>query len=118
MLPNKNIINVLNDIKLFGAPCSLTVVSPWDNTLEIQVPPELHLGLCLGTRKTSTVLQLAPDNVTEDSGEEGEEEEKEERARSENNLSMESLALRRGKRKCQKPQYDMDKLLVCNIRKH
>ncbi|KAK5925572.1 hypothetical protein CgunFtcFv8_018085 [Champsocephalus gunnari] len=99
MLPNKNIIKVLNDIQLFGAPCSLTVVSSWDNTLEIQVPPELHFDMYHGTKKTSTVLLIAPD-TEEDSGKEEEAHAQPANTRGgkTGESSMESLALRRGKR--------------------
>ncbi|KAI9541840.1 hypothetical protein NQZ68_026301 [Dissostichus eleginoides] len=68
--------------------------------------------MCLGTKKTSTILQIAPD-TEEDSGEE------EEHAQPANNTrrgkngesSMESLALRRGKRKCLKAQYETDEIV-------
>lgn len=88
------------------------MVSSWDNTLEIQVPPELHFDMYHGTKKTSTVLPIAPD-TEEDSGKEEEAHAQPANTRGgkTGESSMESLALRRGKRKCLEAQYDTEEIV-------
>lgn len=78
MLPNKNIIQFLNDIKLFGARFTLTELSYFDNTLEIQAPRELLFEMRLRNKTSSAVIRLEPISREE------EEEEEEERAKSKN----------------------------------